>query len=1064
MAKQWKKAIIIGFVMFFFICILIKQFGKTNPERFGIRMQRKEETQRLLEQAGLLTVDPVELAQRLIQSAKGASSPVEILKRGDRKQAMERALSILEKNHIMGSLWLLLTIWACQIHGDMEIAKAGLKALKDAWKGERVGPAMTGWRGDVASFLLGDLSEVDDEIVSVASVMLEEYDKSQVISMWAKRGFFNHALKLAETERREWLRRHNFAEIADALVKANRTEEAIEMAKTLPNVSEHLFVLTKITHAMAETGKDVSSLLEEIKKEAKGLRLDSRLLSEIAFVFAKLGREEEALKLAQKVARDERAMVLSQIIKALSQRQNFERAMEILKAPEFEHGMGYWFKGEATVTIAKALAQFGKLDEAQKLAEQSRWEYFEVLIDIAKEAIKQGKHLVADEIFDKLLAEATHWHNLFRIAFAQTEASLDAALAFERAMEAVKRGIEDLDRYRLKEVAIRMASLGLTEKAMEIVKLMEKTSDRVETLANVGIRIAGRGNTQTALQYFERAFLEEEFQRAQHKADEVLEFLTKEMVRKKMLKEAEEIAQLVKTEPLRSRALAEVARAKAEIGKVQDALNLAQKVQIPKELICVAEEMAKAGKIREALSLLTRIKDIDEREQILFLLATRLAEDGKFANAFLLIKAIQQEERRMYASDRVAAILAWKGRFKEALKIAETIKDPNSRASALLGIAIYMTETREVLKVVREVLKMARAEKNVKTRSEMLGRIADILAHNGQWQEALQVAREITDEWEYLGWLMGAVEIAIAQKRPETLSLARQLRAKALRLKEKFESNTKQWALATAAKGLAIMGKAKEADKAFDEAIRTTRSIRDESVRAETLKFVSWNLSDVGRFDQALKVALEISDKHKRWEAIGDVLGKMTELSKVDEAIRYSGYLSQEERDSLLVHLAGVHHSLPIARAVKNTAKRVEALIEVAKGLCWEERWFKGKGKRKEAEKVFEEALGTAKQIPDHAQRVKKLWEIAIALANTGFYEKAVSLVESLPFMRGENLPTLLHVLADKGKKELCYRLIPLCQEDLILAYEGCLAVARLFPEHAIDIAQLILENSLEGR
>jgi hypothetical protein len=88
-------------------------------------------------------------------------------------------------------------------------------------------------------------------------------------------------------------------------------------------------------------------------------------------------------------------------------------------------------------------------------------------------------------------------------------------------------------------------------------------------------------------------------------------------------------------------------------------------------------------------------------------------------------------------------------------------------------------------------------------------------------------------------------------------------------------------------------------------------------------------------------------------------------------------------------------------------------------------------------------------------------------------HHEAVALAETLLAERTEHLPKVLTALAerendnplapfskgDEQSKRAFFRLLPLCGWDLGLAYHACGLLARLYPEQAGKVAEVVVNG-----
>lgn len=82
--------------------------------------------------------------------------------------------------------------------------------------------------------------------------------------------------------------------------------------------------------------------------------------------------------------------------------------------------------------------------------------------------------------------------------------------------------------------------------------------------------------------------------------------------------------------------------------------------------------------------------------------------------------------------------------------------------------------------------------------------------------------------------------------------------------------------------------------------------------------------------------------------------------------------------------------------------------------------------------------------------------EIAVAQALAGFGDQAVRTAEAILTKRNQRLPEINEALAKSGDKENFKRLLIPCAHYMDAAYRMCGLLARLYPEQASAVAEVV--------
>jgi tetratricopeptide (TPR) repeat protein len=409
--------------------------------------------------------------------------------------------------------------------------------------------------------------------------------------------------------------------------------------------------LGRLSYWQSEMAVSLLSGLEGEKAAEVALTvLGDKGLRELAGKWAKAGRIEEALKVAERIVyARERSWALKEIAKAMAEAGMTEEARrvfeEALKVAEWIGDAEV--RSKALREIAEAMAKVGRFEETLKVAEgieDARWRS-EALSLIAEAMTEAGRFEEALEVAEWI--EVAWWRSkaLSLIAKAMAEAG-----RFEGALK-VAEWIEDAWRrsWALSLIAKAMAEAGRFEGALEVAEEIEDEWRRSWALREIAEAMAKAGMNEGARRVFEEAL---------------------------------KLAEGIEDARERSKVLREI-----------------------------AEAMAKAGRFEEALKATEGIVDAEKRSQVLKKIAEAMAKAGRFEEALKVAERIVVAWLRSWALSEIAETMAEAGMkeearrvFKEALKAAERIEYARVRSKALSLIAEAMAKAGMMEEAFEEAL------------------------------------------------------------------------------------------------------------------------------------------------------------------------------------------------------------------------------------------------------------------------------------------------------------------------------------------------------------------------
>jgi tetratricopeptide (TPR) repeat protein len=298
----------------------------------------------------------------LIEHAKRAQieaeTPLQAWRKGHRERALELATDIVfKRDHKLGTLWSLFLAWVAESEGEREWSKRFLDETRKRWEGAKL-TELDDWQRKTASFLLGELGQVEGA-VEVAGLVLDDESKRKLATGWASKRLFDQALKLAEGIERAGWRAEALREIAGEMAKAGMFEQALKVAEGIEDADERARALREIAGEMAKAG-----MFEQALKVAEGIEKAgwrAWALREIAEGMAEAGMFDQALKVAEGIEEAEkRAWALREIAEGMARAGEVEGAVSIV-----EREMAVRTKG--LPSVLQALAERAKQgDEKSK--------------------------------------------------------------------------------------------------------------------------------------------------------------------------------------------------------------------------------------------------------------------------------------------------------------------------------------------------------------------------------------------------------------------------------------------------------------------------------------------------------------------------------------------------------------------------------------------------------------------------------------------------------------------------------------------------------------------------
>jgi hypothetical protein len=562
--------------------------------------------------AAIQLEDALMMVKLLIEHAKRAQSeeetPLQAWRKGHRERALRMATEIVfQRNHKLGTLWSLLLAWVAESEGERDWANRFLDEIRKRWEGGKLAELRDwDWQEEMASFLLGELGQVEGA-AEVAGLVLGDEFKRELAASWASKELFDQALKVAEG-----------------------IEEARERAEAL----------AAIAVGMGKAGVQDEALWRKALQVAEGIeeaRWRSEALMVIAGGMAKAGMKERAKEVFYQALKErEKAWVFSPALHAVVGIKNS------------------WGRAKELSQIAKEMAKAGMFDQALKVAEgiEEAWERAGALGAIAEGMAKAGMVEWAKEVFDQALkvAEGIEEPSERALALGAIAEGMAKAGMFEQALK-VSEGIK-VARWRalaLGAIAEGMAKTGMVEwakevfdQALKVAEGIEEPSEQALALGAIAEGMAKAGMFDQALKVAEG--IEEAWERAG-----ALGAIAGEMAKVEMEEQATEVfdqalkvAEGIEEAWERAGALGAIAEGMAKAGMFEQALKVSEGIEVARwralALGAIAGEMARAGELEGAVIIMER--ETGMRTEMLSSILPVLAErarkgDGKSKEGFL---------------------------------------------------------------------------------------------------------------------------------------------------------------------------------------------------------------------------------------------------------------------------------------------------------------------------------------------------------------------------------------------------------------------------------------------
>jgi hypothetical protein len=564
----------------------------------------------------------------------------------------------------------------------------------------------------------------------------------------------------------------------------------------------------------------------------------------------------------------------------------------------------------------------------------------------------------------------------------------------------------------------------------------------------------------------------------------------------------------------KARALEQIAAGQARAGDLQAAQATAFRGAGTRSMgrarALIAAVQVEAGDFDGAQATADGIGDAFLRGKALVTIGSAQAQSGMeesaedtFARALAAVAVVGKTSVRHWILMMIAAAQARTGQFKRALATADEIGDESTHARALKTIAVAMARAGDF----EWALATAKGIEDSWSKKEALTSIAVAQAQEDDLAGALATANVTGDEALKE---RAPVMIAIAQAQAGMNTVAENNFAMALTQRDGFSDEP------SSEEVLMVIASAQGWAQEFDKALATAGSIGDEEFKAGSLALIVAARTQAGDIDGALATAKSIPDERHRAGVLA-LVGVAQAKAGLAEAARGTFRLAQaacldiglwiefgigaqaQVRGTIVAAMAAagdIDGALATIRHILDPKYRAAPLGAIAAAQAQA-------GMKEAASKNLGLALAAVEAIPIAMQEIRAraltsiavaqaqggdfdgamrtvgrigndqygslaLWSIAAVQAQLGSakdaeatYALAMTKVESIDDekSRAEALGGMAAVQAQSGDTSRFPTLLRFCLSVPGTVLSLCGAIARLYPEQAADVAEVLINQ-----
>ncbi|MBV9864209.1 MAG: ATP-binding protein [Abitibacteriaceae bacterium] len=686
--------------------------------------------------------------------------------------------------------------------------------------------------------------------------------------------------------------------------------------------------------------------------------------------------------------------------------------------------------------IAKSQVEVNLIEDALVLAEHTSYliDYIEVMSSLVPAMITNEDKHKAQSIISSVIEMVKQVTNVNeRTWLLHKIGRIQAAAGFLNEATALLDSITDteLSEMVLLDIVKNLASSSDINKALHLLNTILNTSNKIDGLCAVALAQTHAGADKIAQQTFAEALsMAMQIKGALDRALE-LEGISLAQAEAGYIQAAVATAKLIPSEhgfdDVKDEAVGLIALGQARMGDIIGALQLLRdKTGLnTRELSQIAKIHAQSGNIEQALWLAGIIMN-------------RNIFNG--ADALLTIAKVQitQGHSTEARSNLAVALTTKKFEYLWWRVLAESLSD-------IAKIQIdcgHIDEARTTLSNASMIAKMIRVSPNWLL-DFSLEKITQLQLQIGHYDDAMETALALDDEhWKasciemvnraknqvhYLNQkphtvkhpiLNGKEKTQIQANPPTLIELLTEARGKQS-LSERIED------LCTVAVLTANCSDIDNAQVIFDEALMATRQIEDEDTRNALFEEISNAQARAGLIEEALRTAKESDDYSA---ALKSIVEGLLEADLLDEALR-------------------------IATTIPHELIRGQILSKVAIA-------FAKKANMATAKKIIDDLIASIQEDNSEGWNTDILVAVAKAQATVGFGSQAVQTIQMITRDHDKHLPEVASLLTEKGDKDNFKRLLLACAYYDAASYNICSSIAKLYPERASTIANIVLSYS----
>jgi tetratricopeptide (TPR) repeat protein len=510
--------------------------------------------------------------------------------------------------------------------------------------------------------------------------------------------------------------------------------------------------------------------------------------------------------------------------------------------------------------------------------------------------------------------------------------------------------------------------------------------------------------------------------------------------------QAEHHAGLLRNPEQRHRAQLEIAAAWLRQGRLEmfDRMTnqvLAETGPRPDVLAEVGLGFVELDRVDQALGVVRDLANDEPWMRALAAVATALITVGKTEQGLTVVRAIPDDEWQTFALLDVGDTLVEAEQADRARRVAEELlvaadkrANDSLRALMLAGAAWLLADAGQVERaqpINAEAQTAARASPDDLVRSWALVGVAATLAKVGRFEQAVAVARELTeDRWRATALAAVAEALAKTGQDEQAQALAEDALVAGNAVPEPWWAES----AATAIRVLAEVGQQERARREAEDAIGGARGIADGWARARALALLAGALAGIGQEGQAsaiveealiavlepaahgvramsiLRVAMALAEKG-HGDAARVAAEKALEIARKSSGNWRAGELARGA--AMLAEAGQIERALEVEREVGDHWWRVQALAEITRALV-------KAGQIERAQAIAQEALAASQAVIGGSSRASALAWAAGALAAAGELQRGLDVVGEMAgdTDRARALAGLAWALAKSGQIE----------------------------------------------